>query len=146
MPEDLPRVLEVEQASHLQPWTQAQFSQELESIYSRTELLFRGKQLTGYICFWVVAGEMQILNVSTAPAFRRQGVARRLLEYAFDLAKISLAQSAFLEVRISNHGAIALYRALGFVDDCIRPKYYSDGEDALLMSCPLDSVRSEEQK
>jgi len=116
----------------------------LESSYSRVQLLFRGEQLAGYICFWVVAGEMQILNVATAPPFRRQGVARRLLEYAFNLAREGMADSAFLEVRLGNHGAIALYRAFGFVDAGVRPEYYSDGEDALLMSCPLSVMKSEE--
>jgi ribosomal-protein-alanine N-acetyltransferase len=49
-----------------------------------------------------------------------------------------------LEVRVSNHGAIALYRQLGFVDHGTRPRYYTDNdEDALIMwrhGIPEDAV------
>ena len=39
-----------------------------------------------------------------------------------------------LEVRASNAPAQALYRRAGFVVDGRRPRYYPDGEDAVLMS------------
>jgi ribosomal-protein-alanine N-acetyltransferase len=39
-----------------------------------------------------------------------------------------------LEVRVSNHSAIALYERMGFTRHGIRPRYYSDNaEDALIM-------------
>ena len=39
-----------------------------------------------------------------------------------------------LEVRRSNHGAIALYESFGFKAAGVRPRYYADnGEDALIM-------------
>jgi len=39
-----------------------------------------------------------------------------------------------LEVRVSNGGAIRLYKDLGFAEHGIRPGYYSDnGEDAVIM-------------
>jgi ribosomal-protein-alanine N-acetyltransferase len=43
-----------------------------------------------------------------------------------------------LEVRRSNAPAIALYRALGFVETGVRKGYYSDdGEDALVFRLEL---------
>jgi ribosomal-protein-alanine N-acetyltransferase len=39
-----------------------------------------------------------------------------------------------LEVRASNQPARALYARAGFVVDGRRPRYYPDGEDAVLMS------------
>lgn len=137
-PTDLPAVLAIECASYPRPWTELQFQQELDATYSRVDLLLSQGELAGYICYWLAAGEMHILNVATAPDFRRKGVARRLLEHVFTQARAINADSACLEVRAGNLAAIALYREFGFNDDCIRRGYYGDGEDALLMSCALD--------
>ncbi|MCF6178865.1 MAG: ribosomal protein S18-alanine N-acetyltransferase [Geopsychrobacter sp.] len=143
MATDLVQVLKIEELAYPRPWTQKQFLQELQSTYSRLDLLFADGQLSGYLCYWIVAGEMHIVNIATQPAFRRRGVAHRLLDHALCLAKQNNVESACLEVRTGNLGAIALYRSFGFVDDCVRPKFYSDGEAALLMSYPLDSPSSE---
>lgn len=136
-PSDLAGVQLIERESYPRPWTEQQFLHELQAPYSQLDLLLFETVIAGYICYWLTAAEMHILNVSTAPAFRRRGVARRLLEHAFVQAKETGAELACLEVRAGNHGAITLYRNFGFTDDCIRRRYYSDGEDALLMSCVL---------
>lgn len=136
---DLPAVFAIETSSYPRPWSEQQFLQELQATYSRVDLLFVDNDLAGYICFWLAAGELHILNVATASGFRRKGVARKLLEHAFSQAKACNIDLAYLEVRTGNIGAISLYRDFGFNDDCIRRAYYSDGEDALLMSRVLQS-------
>ncbi len=55
----------------------------------------------------------------------------------------------FLEVRVGNAAAIALYRAFAFEQVTIRKRYYPDGEDALVMhrrlvAAPTDEERTEE--
>jgi ribosomal-protein-alanine N-acetyltransferase len=134
---DLPAVLAIENSSYPRPWSEQQFLQELQAAYSRIDLLFLDSDLAGYHCYWLAAGEMNILNVTMAPGYRRKGGARKLLKHAFSQAEAMNIESAYLEVRTGNDGAISLYRDFGFNDDCIRPAYYSDGEDALLMSCAL---------
>ncbi len=136
---DLPAVLAIENSSYPRPWSEQQFLQELQAAYSRIDLLFLDSDLAGYLCYWLAAGEMNILNVATAPGYRRKGGARKLLEYAFSQAEAMNIELAYLEVRTGNVGAISLYRDFGFNDDCIRRAYYSDGEDALLMNCALKS-------
>lgn len=42
-------------------------------------------------------------------------------------------EDMFLEVRVSNGPARALYESLGFEDLSRRPSYYVDGEDALVL-------------
>ena len=39
----------------------------------------------------------------------------------------------FLEVRVSNAPAMSLYLKAGYAGRYVRPKYYGDGEDALVM-------------
>jgi ribosomal-protein-alanine N-acetyltransferase len=140
--EDLANLLQIENQSYSHPWTEQQFRHELQTPHSRVDLLLIDEQIAGYICYWLLVGEMHILNIATAPAYRRTGVAHRLLTHAFIRAQQTQVAEAYLEVRKNNLGAIALYHAFGFIDGDIRRGYYSDGEDALLMHCPLDSKKS----
>ena len=96
-----------------------------------------GLMLAGYVGAWVVDGQMQILKVAVEPACRRRGIARGLLARAAADARDLGAHEATLEVRASNTGAQALYIALGFESLGVRPRYYSDREDAVIMTGPL---------
>ena len=94
-------------------------------------------QLIGYAGGWVVDGDVQILKVGVDPAWRRHGIARELLSRVASDARDLGARTCSLEVRAGNEGAQAFYRALDFESLGKRPRYYSDGEDALIMQGPL---------
>ncbi len=94
-------------------------------------------QLIGYAGGWIVDGDVQILKVGVDPAWRRHGIARELLSRIASDARDLGARTCSLEVRAGNDGAQAFYRALGFESLGTRPRYYSDGEDALIMQGPL---------
>ena len=91
----------------------------------------------GLVLAWDVADELHIIDVVTHPAWRRQGVARALLETALDHARQRAARVALLEVRASNAPALSLYDRLGFAMVNTRLRYYDDGEDAVEMTLPL---------
>ena len=99
--------------------------------------------LVGYAGSWVVDGDVQVLKVGVDPAFRRRGLARALVARVAADARNLGARTASLEVRASNDGARALYEALGFASLGVRPRYYSDGEDAVIMraeALPTDAA------
>ena len=96
--------------------------------------------LVGYAGGWVVDGDVQILKVGVDPAWRRHGIARVLLARVADDARNLGARTCSLEVRAANTGAQALYEALGFTALGRRPRYYSDGEDAVIMTGPLPTM------
>ena len=98
---------------------------------------YDGEQLLGYAGGWVVDGQVQILKVGVDPAMRRRGIARELLARVAADARDLGAATCSLEVRAGNAGAQAFYEALGFHALGTRPRYYSDGEDALIMEGPL---------
>ena len=98
---------------------------------------YDGEQLLGYAGGWVVDGQVQILMVGVDPAQRRRGIARELLARVAADARDLGAATCSLEVRAGNAGAQAFYEALGFHALGTRPRYYSDGEDALIMEGPL---------
>ncbi|MCH4220842.1 MAG: tRNA (adenosine(37)-N6)-threonylcarbamoyltransferase complex transferase subunit TsaD [Eggerthellaceae bacterium] len=95
------------------------------------------QHLIAYAGGWIVDGQMQLLKIACVPAWRRQGIARTLLGRIASDARDLGASTMTLEVRRSNEGARAFYTALGCEFQGYRPGYYSDGEDAAIMSGPL---------
>lgn len=57
-----------------------------------------------------------IANVAVHPDYRRQGIARRLMEAALEQARHRGGRWLALQVESDNQGAIDLYRSLGFVE------------------------------
>lgn len=74
--------------------------------------------------------EREILYIAVDPAYRRRGIARRLVENA-----LATSQGVcFLEVRESNLAAISLYESIGFQAVGLRENYYYDPtETAIVM-------------
>jgi len=138
-PADLDAVLEIERLANPSPWTAGHFRDELQNRYSSVDLLLVGEQVAAYICSWKIVDEMQIQNVATAPEFRRRGLAAQLLKAVLEQAVGDGIRKVFLEVRIGNNAARALYEKFGFVDRGIRASYYADKEDALIMELDLSS-------
>lgn len=89
--------------------------------------------VVGYAAARLTPDAAEILDVVVDPAWRRRGVATRLLTGLLDAVRQRGAAAATLEVRAGNLGARALYGHLGFVVEGRRPGYYRDGEDALLL-------------
>lgn len=139
--EDLPAVMEVENAAFSHPWTADQVRRELGHEFSTVMLATApegaAEAVLGFVVVWLVHDELHVLNVAVAPAARRRGVARALLAEVEASAAGKGARTAILEVRVSNRPAIELYRTLGYREVGVRPRYYADGEDALLMDKAL---------
>lgn len=89
--------------------------------------------LVGYAGGLVVDGDMQVLKVAVALGYQRRGIAQALLAKIAEDAMNLAATTCSLEVRASNTAAQALYEACGLERLGYRRRYYSDGEDALIM-------------
>jgi ribosomal-protein-alanine N-acetyltransferase len=89
----------------------------------------------------IAADEAELLTVGVAPAWRRHGIAGRLLDGIKRAAARSGAASLFLEVAASNASAQALYVKNGFVETARRAHYYArpsgPPEDAVVMRAQL---------
>lgn len=94
-------------------------------------------KLIGYTGGWIVDGQVQVLKVATDPAYRRRGIAQELLAHIARDARDLGASEMTLEVRLSNTGAHAFYERLGLKRIGVRPRYYSDREDAVIYTGPL---------
>jgi ribosomal protein S18 acetylase RimI-like enzyme len=71
--------------------------------------------LLSYPTYSSVASEAYIERLVISPSFRRQGIARRLLSAAEDLARDAGKRTVGLHVTGSNLGALRLYEAEGYV-------------------------------
>ena len=143
---DLPAVYQLESASQHDSWSVQHFADELANPVSQIDLYWSQDVLAGFLCSWLIAGELQIQNLVTLPSMRRLGVAARLLAYVLARSRRDGLDSASLEVRAGNAPAIALYQKFGFVAVGRRPAYYPDGEDALLMTYSSDAAAESKQR
>jgi ribosomal-protein-alanine N-acetyltransferase len=102
--------------------------------------------IVGYAGLWLMVDEGHVTTIGVHPSHRGQGAGELLFLGLVDLARQLRAYRLTLEVRVSNHGAQALYRKYGLENAGVRRRYYSDnGEDAFIMwSAPLAS--SEQQQ
>jgi len=81
----------------------------------------------------IAADEAELLRIVVAPRVRRQGLGRALLEACRACFVERSVVQAFLEVRVDNAPARALYAGAGWVGVGVRPRYYADGTDAVVM-------------
>jgi [ribosomal protein S18]-alanine N-acetyltransferase len=152
-------VLEIERAVAPHPWTPGIFGDELANPDTRSYYVVRhssgpdqagarsadgagdwngdgmgdGAVLVGFGGVLVQVGEAHITNIAVAPSYRRRGLARMLMVVLMRRAIERQATAATLEVRVSNVAAQRLYHRFGFVPAGVRPRYYPDGEDAVIM-------------
>lgn len=137
---DLAAVLEVDRAGFGEPHDAREkaLREELVRPWARLRVARGdGGVVQGYLLFWHVADEAHVINVAVAPAHRRRGVGRALVEHLLEYARQSAIVKVLLEVRASNASAIALYASAGFREFNVRERYYDDGEDAVEMMLEL---------
>lgn len=90
--------------------------------------------MVAYCSVWLIFEELHINTLAVHPAWRRQGLAVRLLRYVLTDAVARGADKATLEVRRSNIAAQRLYERFGFATTAVRTNYYRDPiEDALIL-------------
>ena len=140
--DDLAYVAALEAQIHLAPWTLGNFRDALAAGYG-ARVGEREGRIIAYGVLMLAPGEAQLLNLSVVPETRREGLGRELLLQFIDDARRLYAEQLFLEVRVGNRAAIALYEAAGFLAIARRVAYYPPAqpggarEDALVMRCAL---------
>jgi len=78
-----------------------------------------------------------VVSIAVMPQARRKGVATALLKAAMEGMGYYKAKQIYLEVRVTNGAGVALYKKLGLEVSRTISGYYSDGEDAYVMSKKL---------
>lgn len=136
---DVEEVGVIEAASFASPWSSTSFLFEMGrgGAWARVVADSEGR-VVGYMVARLFVDVWHILDIAVTPEWRRRGVARLLMS-DFLASAHPRGIEFTLEVRTGNVAAIALYADLGFEVVGSRRGYYADtGEDALLMTLPLE--------
>lgn len=142
--EDLERVMAIAHSLEGAPqWPRSAYISAFNpnSTPKRTALVAADAE-TGTAIGFAVASllppQAELETVAVSVGAQRRGIGGKLLSVMVEEMKAAAASEFILEVRASNHAAIALYRSLGWKENGRRPRYYADPEeDAVLMSREL---------
>ena len=128
------QVAQLEQLCFSAPWSENAVAGELTNSLACWLVAVDGNKVCGYVGSQAVLGEADMMNIAVDPSYRRQGIARNLVEHLISALKESGNYQLTLEVRDSNEPAIGLYLSMGFRQVGRRPKYYTKPtEDALIL-------------
>lgn len=131
---------DVEQVYHLEksifsiPWSKTSFENSIKGKDTLFIVAEKQEEIVGYLGMYLFSEEADISNVVVSKEYRRQHIAKRMLEYIFVQAKSRGVKNVTLEVRETNVAAIRLYERMGFSEAGIRKNYYKEPtENALIM-------------
>ena len=135
---DVPEVHRLEEICFSLPWSEESIRDSLcmpSAIFLAAE---DEGHVVGYVGMYQSFEEAGILNVAVDPSYRRRHIAESLLLELHARARREEVSRIFLEVRISNAPAIALYEKLGYTCIGTRKRFYTHPvEDAFTMEMNL---------
>ena len=144
-PDDLQSVMQINRDCLPENYTDF-FFMDLHERFPETFIVAEEDgQIVGYIMCRIEVGlsnfglgglirKGHVVSIAVLPQFRRKGVAQALINTAMEGMAYYKAKQCYLEVRVTNDTGMTLYKKLGFEVTRTVHGYYSDGEDAYVMS------------
>ena len=137
-PADLPRILQIEQASFgRDAWDRELF---LEYFHRSPDLFLvarRGRRISGYIITCVTSKDAELVSIAVDPRDRLRGLGRAMLDQTLAQLRSRPLGAWWLMVATSNQPAIRFYESYGFVRGRRTKGYYGAGRDAWRMKLSL---------
>lgn len=137
---DFDRLFEIEQATHLVPWSKGTLLNNQGDKYLNLKLTEQDQIVAFAIC-QTVLDEATLFNIAVDPNFQAKGYGKRLLSALIERLREQGILTLWLEVRESNLAAQKLYDSLGFNEVTIRKNYYptpsGERENAIVMALYL---------
>ncbi len=137
--EDVEAVMRNEVRAYDFPWARGVF---LDCLRGNHEcwVLLEDDVMKGHGVLSFGAGEAHVLNVCVGNEHQGSGFGRVLLMHLLERAQVRNAEVVFLEVRVTNVVAAALYESVGFNEIGRRRNYYparAGHEDARVLALQL---------
>lgn len=130
---DLDEIARIEAETFSDPWSRRVLAETFLLDRFFGTLLEENGVITAYGGVAMAGDDAEIELIATVEMYRRCGRGAKILADLLEEAKRRGAQKVYLEVRVSNAEAQLLYLKHGFRGLYARSRYYSDGEDALVM-------------
>ncbi|OZG72022.1 ribosomal-protein-alanine N-acetyltransferase [Hahella sp. CCB-MM4] len=138
---DVSEVIANERSAYSHPWSEAVLRECLGGI-SECWVATMDKTIVGHGIISHVLDEGHLLNLCIGKSWQGQGLSHQFLIFLMSRLRELGVEKLFLEVRVSNEIAVALYKKHGFTQIGLRKAYYpagSDREDAIVMAREIDS-------
>lgn len=145
VPDDLQTVMQINRVCLPENYTDF-FFVDLHQRFPETFIVAEEEgKVSGYIMCRIEVGlsnygfgglirKGHVVSIAVMPQSRRKGMASALINRALEGMQNYKAKQGFLEVRVTNELGITLYKKLGFEVTRTINGYYSDGEDAYVMT------------
>ena len=138
--QDLNTIVEIENASMSSPWTLDSYKEALDSNHAFIMVADEAGVCVGFAVFYLTAPESELPDIVVSESYRGRGIGKLLLDASLRELSLRGVDTVFLEVRVSNERAQALYEKMGFEEIGRRKYFYSDPiEDAICMRLEIDS-------
>jgi len=145
---DLIGVSHIEKLSFPQPWPYDAFGRFLDA--PGFLVADDGDHVVGFVVGDRIPNHGEALghvkDLAVHPQRRGDGIGRLLLSTAIERLRERGVVSVKLEVRESNDAARSLYDSFGFRALRRVPRYYDDGEDAIVMLLDLTADPSDDEE
>jgi len=131
---DMPEVMEIEQSSFQQPWTEEDFLGHLRQRNCIGMVAEYNQQIVGFMIYELHKARLQLLNFATSADLRRLGIGLQMVTKLVDKLSQQRRQEILLEVRESNLAAQLFFKAQDFQAFRVMRAHYDDTtEDAYVM-------------
>jgi len=141
---DVPAVHELERRLFpVDAWPLQMFIDELAQAETRHYLVAEiHGEIVGYAGLMCIEPISDVQTLAVVPEHEGRGIGSALLTELIRESRRRHAEDMLLEVRADNPRAQQLYRRFGFEQIHVRPRYYRDGVDALIMRLELRTAGS----
>jgi [ribosomal protein S18]-alanine N-acetyltransferase len=130
---DLDQVMAIEKASFPDPYDKLWFRILMYKVGDGF-IVAQKEGIVGYAISEIQNDRGHIISMAVSPEHRRAKVGEALLRETIRRLE-SKVKETYLEVRVGNEAAIGLYEKFSFFRTGEkRRRYYSDGEDAIIMA------------
>ncbi len=141
---DFPAVLAIENACFEFPWQEDDFLKCLQQRNCIGMVAEYEGRVVGFMIYEVPKNRIHLLNMATAPEFRRQGVAAQMVAKLVGKLKNQRRTRIVLEVRETNLPALLFFRSQGFRAVEVLKNFYDEtNEDAYTMQYRLTDTEQE---
>lgn len=132
---DLADVADMEEKCFSDPWSKNAIAESIANPNAAMMVALFDGVVCGYVCIMTAADSAYVPKLCVRPAYRRRGIATALMAAAERISIAEGCEEITLEVRESNHAAIALYESMGFEPVGRRPGFYTQPiETAVIMT------------
>ncbi len=132
--EDIEQVYNLENSIFSIPWSKDSFESSVKNKNTLFIVAEEEGEILGYLGMYIFSEEADISNVAVSKQYRRQHIAKQMMDDILLKAQAAGVKHVTLEVRETNVAAIKLYENMGFVEAGIRKNYYEEPtENALIM-------------